>query len=98
MAARIPLPACPVPHAYHPSGPRAAGRYPRAACTFQFAARRLALVAALALVACDTRPTVPQLFELLKPEATGITFANTLPEKADFNILNYLYYYNGAGV
>ncbi|MFL5467419.1 MAG: VCBS repeat-containing protein, partial [Gemmatimonadaceae bacterium] len=38
------------------------------------------------------------MFELLKPEATGITFANTLPEKADFNILNYLYYYNGAGV
>ncbi|MFL5488351.1 MAG: VCBS repeat-containing protein [Gemmatimonadaceae bacterium] len=35
---------------------------------------------------------------MLKPEATGITFANTLPEKPDFNILNYLYYYNGAGV
>ncbi|HEY4734172.1 MAG TPA: VCBS repeat-containing protein, partial [Gemmatimonadaceae bacterium] len=38
------------------------------------------------------------MFELLKPDQTGITFSNDLPEKADFNILNYLYYYNGAGV
>ncbi len=38
------------------------------------------------------------LFELLSPAATGVTFANTLPERADFNPLNYLYYYNGAGV
>ena len=35
---------------------------------------------------------------MLKPEATGVTFANNLPEKPDFNILNYLYYYNGGGV
>ena len=28
----------------------------------------------------------------------GVTFANQLPEKPDFNILNYLYYYNGGGV
>lgn len=54
----------------------------------------------LAFTACgrDTRPQQPKLFELLKPEQTGITFSNNLPEKVDFNILNYLYYYNGAGV
>ncbi len=50
------------------------------------------------LIACSREPRSPALFELLKPEATGVTFANTLPEKPDFNILNYLYYYNGAGV
>src|SRR6476620_12421218 len=38
------------------------------------------------------------LYTPLKPHQTGITFSNTLPEKADFNILNYLYYYTGAGV
>ncbi|HEY0529190.1 MAG TPA: VCBS repeat-containing protein [Gemmatimonadaceae bacterium] len=38
------------------------------------------------------------MFELLSPAATGVTFANDLPERADFNILNYLYFYNGAGV
>ena len=50
------------------------------------------------LIACSREPHSPALFELLKPEETGVTFANTLPEKPDFNILNYLYYYNGAGV
>jgi len=38
------------------------------------------------------------LFELLTPASTGVTFANELPENPGFNILNYLYYYNGAGV
>ena len=28
----------------------------------------------------------------------SVNFVNELPEKADFNILNYLYYYNGGGV
>ena len=40
----------------------------------------------------------PALFQLLSPNSTGVTFANTLPEDPDFNILNYLYYYNGGGV
>jgi len=50
------------------------------------------------LTACSRESHSPPLFELLSPEATGVAFANTLPEKADFNILNYLYYYNGGGV
>lgn len=47
---------------------------------------------------CDRRSSEPTLFELLPPSKTGVTFANTLPERPDFNILNYLYYYNGGGV
>ncbi|HEX8119101.1 MAG TPA: VCBS repeat-containing protein, partial [Pyrinomonadaceae bacterium] len=56
--------------------------------------------ALVALTACaaPSKPSVPPLFERLSPEATGIAFANRLPESADFNILNYLYYYNGGGV
>ncbi len=50
------------------------------------------------LTACSRESRSPPLFELLKPDATGVTFANTLPEKPDFNILNYLYYYDGGGV
>jgi len=38
------------------------------------------------------------MFEMLSPKSTGITFVNQLPENPDFNILNYLYYYNGGGV
>ncbi len=54
----------------------------------------------LAFTACDraTQPAQPKLFDLLRPEQTGITFSNNLPERVDFNILNYLYYYNGGGV
>lgn len=37
-------------------------------------------------------------FELLSPEDTGVGFVNTLTESDDFNIIDYLYYYNGAGV
>jgi hypothetical protein len=59
---------------------------------------RAALISAAALSGCESASTTPPLFELLKPEATGITFANNLPERPDFNILNYLYYYDGGGV
>jgi hypothetical protein len=38
------------------------------------------------------------LFEPLQPEATGVTFVNELPEDPEFNIINYLNYYNGGGV
>jgi hypothetical protein len=44
------------------------------------------------------RETSPPLFESLSPQSTGISFVNELPENPDFNILNYLYYYNGGGV
>ena len=43
-------------------------------------------------------PLGPTLFEKLAPTATGVAFSNDLPEAPDFNILNYLYYYNGGGV
>ncbi len=39
------------------------------------------------------------LFTLLGSDKTGINFQNTLPESdTAFNILDYLYYYNGGGV
>lgn len=43
-------------------------------------------------------PAGPRLFEALPASRTGLTFTNTLPEAPAFNILNYLYYYNGGGV
>lgn len=38
------------------------------------------------------------LFQLLSPKETGIDFANQVKEDTTFNILNYLYFYNGGGV
>src|SRR5215217_216455 len=37
-------------------------------------------------------------FELLTSEKTGINFSNTLKSTKDFNIFNYMYFYNGGGV
>jgi hypothetical protein len=65
--------------------------------------RALRLAFALALVTSagcgpDSSPEPPALFEALPPARTGVSFSNRLPEDTTFNILNYLYYYNGGGV
>src|SRR5213075_2917253 len=55
---------------------------------------------ALTLLSCRqaATPPPPPLFEAVAPQASGITFANTLPDDSALNIVNYLYYYNGGGV
>ncbi|HET7372865.1 MAG TPA: CRTAC1 family protein, partial [Gemmatimonadaceae bacterium] len=58
--------------------------------------KRVVVAVALAVAGC--RRAAPPPFELLDAKQTGITFANTLPADTSFNILNYLYYYNGGGV
>lgn len=52
----------------------------------------------LAAAACRPAANEQSLFETLSPRATGVRFENRLPEDTAFNILNYLYYYNGGGV
>lgn len=47
------------------------------------------------LVACDNESPV---FKEVDPAVSNIHFINQLKESTDLNILNYLYYYNGAGV
>jgi hypothetical protein len=82
------------------SGKHAAGREQRTAGSVQFAVGRItAIVVALALIGCERASTTSErpLFELLAPSATGVSFANKLPETG-FNIVTYLYYYNGGGV
>ncbi len=63
-------------------------------------AARATLVTVMVLTAAACRPATkaPTFFALLSPAATGITFENRLPEDTAFNILNYLYFYNGGGV
>jgi len=53
----------------------------------------------LVSVGCQGEHRAP-LFESVPPAASGVAFVNTLPEDSAtaFNILNYLYYYNGGGV
>lgn len=40
----------------------------------------------------------PYLLREVEPAESGLTFRNQLIETPELNILNYLYYYNGAGV
>ena len=47
------------------------------------------------LAACEQENRV---FEVLPAEQVGIEFSNDLTETDDFNILDYLYFYNGGGV
>jgi len=54
--------------------------------------------AALLLCSCENRKEDNGLFESLPASQTNISFTNTLAKKPLFNILYYLYYYNGAGV
>jgi hypothetical protein len=56
------------------------------------------LLAGLLSITCRRAEDPPRLFERLAPSATGVTFANRLPEDSSLNILNFLSYYNRGGV
>ncbi len=63
----------------------------------------LSFVILISLFACNSSNTTTQapaypLFKLLAPAQTGVDFANLVKEDTTFNILNYLYFYNGGGV
>lgn len=55
----------------------------------------LSVMMCICLLSCKNKNT---LFESLPSSKTGIAFANQLEKKKLFNILYYLYYYNGGGV
>lgn len=61
--------------------------------------RLLAIGALLALVvSCRKTTAPPVLFAALPADSTGLHFANVLTDAPDFNLFQYMYYYNGAGV
>lgn len=55
-------------------------------------------VSLIPLLASCSDPAEAPLFTLLTPEETGIAFENTVVEQEGFNVLEYEYFYNGAGV
>ncbi|MDE2731087.1 MAG: FG-GAP-like repeat-containing protein [Bacteroidota bacterium] len=59
--------------------------------------RIAAVVSLITLAGCSSRPS-GQLFELMPPEHTRITFENTLGYDYDFNVYRYRNFYNGGGV
>ena len=54
-------------------------------------------ILSVGFLACKSGDDV-QLFEKLPASKTHIDFTNQIKETPDFNILDYLYFYNGGGV
>lgn len=52
----------------------------------------------LVSAACSKGPTGDMLFSQMPSRVTGVSFENRLRAEADFNILEYLYFYDGGGV
>jgi len=50
------------------------------------------------LFSCKKSAEDVKLFEKIPSSETNITFSNNLTDTKDFGILDYLYFYNGAGV
>jgi hypothetical protein len=57
-------------------------------------------LAAAIFSSCNPETSSPEasLFEVLTADKTNLRFSNDLKPTADFNMLKYMYYYNGAGV
>jgi len=55
---------------------------------------------ALLLWGCNRTPTPndPPIFQLLRKADTGLDFENLLRQSSEFNVFNYMYFYNGGGV
>ncbi|MCH4822854.1 VCBS repeat-containing protein [Gramella lutea] len=60
----------------------------------------LFLCSLLLILSCadETEDRVNKRFQILPSKASGIDFSNEIISSKELNILNYLYFYNGAGV
>lgn len=61
---------------------------------------KLFLIILLALLLCSCGKNEKQhgIFEVLSDDRTGLHFANTLKATQEFNMFDYMYFYNGAGI
>jgi enediyne biosynthesis protein E4 len=59
----------------------------------------LCLFSTISLIpACRQSSIKDPAFEVLSAKRTGLDFSNTLHPTREFNVFNYMYYYNGGGV
>ncbi len=56
------------------------------------------LLGVFQLSSCSKKKKETTLFSLIPSESSGVTFSNDLTEDKQFNIVEYLYFYNGGGV
>ena len=58
------------------------------------------LLMAMLFIACteESETTKQYLFNELHKEETGLNFINQVEDTPEHSIINYIYFYNGAGV
>src|SRR5215471_6948192 len=59
---------------------------------------RFNILLVVLLVGCKTHHQENSIFEVLDDSKTGLHFSNKLTPTQDFNMFNYMYFYNGAGI
>lgn len=64
----------------------------------KYCATAYLLFCILLFAACREGQKKPALFELLRKEKTGLQFENELRQSSEFNVFNYMYFFNGGGV
>src|SRR5690349_4017461 len=58
----------------------------------------LSAIASAVMLFTGCSEKTPTRFEILPADVTGITFENTLTPTDSFNVLQYVYFFNGGGV
>ena len=58
----------------------------------------IATLLMIAVFCCKQKPEPTTGFTKVLSSVTNINFENTLENTEDFNIIEYLYFYNGGGV
>jgi enediyne biosynthesis protein E4 len=66
--------------------------------TFTGLRKQIILVFLLGLIACEDQENSTTLFKEVPSSKSGIYFKNNITDTKDFNIIEYLYFYNGGGV
>ena len=59
---------------------------------------RFSIIFVFVFVLLSCNENSKKLFHLIPASQSGITFQNSVKESLEFNIFNYMYFYNGAGV
>src|SRR5918912_1514230 len=56
------------------------------------------LIILLLMQGCGSKTNPDAIFTALENKSTGLDFENALHPTDSFNVFDYMYYYNGAGV
>jgi hypothetical protein len=55
-------------------------------------------VASFGFLQCNRPGSGQPIFEMLRKDVTGLDFENLLHQTSEFNVFNYMYFFNGGGV